>query len=219
MAVLLAEKKYFDDKPEEEVVIVDGMNMTAVKRKRGATTAEEPPGKRRAKRGRGRADSQPGTLTGPVAGSSKRKRGTVAAEIDGDTRTTSKRPRHTQISASNSSPLINPTSPSKNEIGTSSSACLGREGHNLDVEAQRKVYHEAESIGANKSKQAGKTKREVIVGSAIDDFINARTREGLTCRRDILDVYFDNDKSGECLSELRIEAHGILMDNSHAPHR
>lgn len=197
VAILLAEKKYFDEKPEEEkeVVVVDGVNVRAVKRKRDTATAEEPPGKKRATRGKPRAADQSNTSARSVAKTSKRKKGSM--EVDDSIPTKSKRPRLTQATALGSSHSPNPNSLLDNNTETSTSSDPGREGNKLDVEAQRKVYHEAEVDGAKKNKQAGKVKRDIVVGSAIDDFINAKTREGLTCRRDVLNVYFDNDKSSK----------------------
>lgn len=209
VAILLVEKKYFDVKPGEGAT---GVNAVSAKRKCNTTLAEEPPGKKRATRGKVQAVDQPSIPDGPVAEASKRKRGNITAEVDEDAPTRAKRSRLAQASvAAGSHTTTDSTSPSSNTPNVSLLSHPGREGPQLDVEAKRKIYHEAENDSTNRSKQAGKTKREVVAGSAMDEFINARTREGLVCRRDVLNIYFDNDKSGECLAKLRSGAHGTLM--------
>lgn len=67
----------------------------------------------------------------------------------------------------------------------------------IDVNAQRKAYFEAEKQAAIKSGGAAKNKREVVSGSAMDHFINAGTRGGHRCRREVVNVYFSDDKAGE----------------------
>ena len=79
-----------------------------------------------------------------------------------------------------------------------------------DVDERRKRYHSVENQSAQSKNQgaAGKRKREVILGSAMDDFINAGTRPGLSCRREVLNVYFENDKCGE--SDIDYP-HGVIL--------
>lgn len=89
----------------------------------------------------------------------------------------------------------------------------------IENERRRQAYHELEQ--EDKSNSAHQRMASVTVkrgslslGGPIDDLINAGTREGLGCRRDVIKIYFGNDKIGECGSADRI-VHLIGSRNSH----
>ncbi|KAK7687654.1 hypothetical protein QCA50_008869 [Cerrena zonata] len=67
----------------------------------------------------------------------------------------------------------------------------------IDRERRRIGYHaqdrDSDTPRAFPS-QAIKPKQVVVVGGPIDDLINAGTREGLGCRRKVIEIYFENDK-------------------------
>ena len=204
VAVLLAEKKYFATRLEVGVGVENG--TATRKRKRDAGVVEEPPGKRKGRKGMQQSTSRPGE-----GAAAPRKRKTSSEESSEDTHLT-KRPRLVNASTEGSSAPIDPSSPPNTAPNMVSSRNSEPEGttqpavSQASVEERRKRYHSIESEGAQGKgrKTTGKGKREVVPGSAMDDFINAGSHPGLSCRREVLNVYFENDKCGESHDRLII---------------
>lgn len=182
VAILLVEKKWLD---EEEEGNSEGNKASTRKRKRGTDDGEEPPGKRR--KTKSKAVSKSTRLTSSKQG------------IPSSTNTpVTEDPQPTPHLLESSNPTDS-SSLSRDLPSAGSASMEGRANNTtINVEAQRKAYYEAESRAqVSKSGSAARSKREIESGSAMDHFINAGTRGGRRCRREVLNVYFSNDKAGE----------------------
>lgn len=197
MAILLVEKKYIDvvkeGKGDEDGS--GGGPGDSRKRKR-LGQEEESPGKRQ-RRIKATTTSKPSARAKVTTSSRHRKenvpQGTAQSPI-----TASICPQHSTAPAA--TPAIGPIPPSTTEVVAVPllrPQLEERENEpTIDPESLRKLYHQVEGQEANKGKRG---KREIEIGRALNDFINAGSR-GLKCRREVLNVYFSNDKAGECSS-------------------
>ncbi|KAK7682120.1 hypothetical protein QCA50_014706 [Cerrena zonata] len=75
------------------------------------------------------------------------------------------------------------------------------ESTRIEIEKRRSTYHEQEEQHETPHQRTS-NKKGVHLGGPIDDLINAGTRDGLGCRRKVIEIYFENDKTADNTDHL-----------------
>ncbi|KAK7692968.1 hypothetical protein QCA50_004609 [Cerrena zonata] len=182
IAIFFIEKKYLDEERAKSTARAEKAKETSAKRK--AEKQIGPPSKRLAL-----SSPNPSTSSNVTYQPSSSANGLHVA-----------RP---------SNPHSEPLPPSSNHQQECNPEVPGHSDHHhpsttdaestrIEVEKRRQRYHEQEKIVKPAHQRTAAVKQQVVVfGGPIDELINAGTRDGLGCRRKVINVYFENDKTDD----------------------
>lgn len=179
-AIFFVEKKHLDKEREKSAKRAEKSKETAAKRK--AEKQLGPPTKRTTSSSR----SQPNTSPAPTP---------LNTAVDGH-RPVTPCPSDSRPVPSGSNIEQQPNTAHAAPMDLSQAPRTNSELTRIENEKRRLLYHEQEKEQKLVTHQrVVTTKRGTLtINGPLDDLINAGTREGLGCRRKVLDIYFVNDK-------------------------